>query len=263
MSSPNYSEAAEFIRNNLRLKTFPVAVKFLKDEKEFPEKTRRPAQTLGKRVAICQAVTMARLYGWTVGLTKDDLVCVPAALAFGMSATTDAAASMVKLFCEGNYLKDPEAAGKETASIQKLKKGEYPAILIAPLQRAVFEPDTIVFYGNPAQVMRMIQAWTFHKGERVKGHFGGKIECSEYLIAPFKEQAPRVAVPGMGDRVFSLTQDDEMIFALPGRFLSELLVGLREAGNKVGAQYPVPFFLNFQPEFPPAFKAIGKDIGLL
>jgi uncharacterized protein (DUF169 family) len=263
MSSPNYSEASEFIRNNLRLKTFPVAVKFLKDEKEFPEKTRRPAQALGKRVAICQAVTMARLYGWTVGLTKDDLVCVAAALAFGMGTAPDAAASMVKIFCEGHYHKNQEAAGKEVASIRKLEKGEYPALLIAPLQRAAFEPDTIVFYGNPAQVMRMIQAWTFHKGERVRGNFGGKLECSEYLIAPFKEQAPLIAVPGMGDRYFSLTQDDEMIFALPGRFLNELLEGLREAGKKVGAQYPVPFFLNFQPEFPPAIKAIGKDIGLL
>jgi uncharacterized protein (DUF169 family) len=263
MSSQNFSEASDFIRNNLRLKTFPVAVKFLKDEKEFPEKTRRPAQALGKRIALCQAVSMARLYGWTVGLTREDLICVPAALAFGMSDATDAAATMARLFCEGAYLKDMEAAQKEVASIIKLEKAEYPAIVLAPLHRASFDPDTIVFYGNPAQVMRMTQSWSFHRGERVRGNFGGKIECSEYLIAPFKERAPRIAVPGMGDRVFSLTQDDEMVFALPGAFLKDLLEGLREAGKKVGAQYPLPVFLNFQPEFPPAFKAIGKEIGLL
>ncbi len=263
MTSQNYSEASEFIRNNVRLKTFPVAVKFLKDESGFPEKTRRPSQALGKKIALCQAVTMARLYGWTMGLTKDDLICVPAALAFGLSAAADAAEATVRLFCEGAYLKDPEAARKEVSSIRKLDKGEYAAVVLAPLQRAAFEPDTVVFYGNPAQVMRLIQAWAYHKGERVQGNFGGKIECSEYLIAPFKEQAPRVAVPGMGDRVFSLTQDDEMVFALPGAFLPQLMEGLREAGKKVGAQYPVPFFLNFQPDFPPAFKAIGKEIGIL
>jgi uncharacterized protein (DUF169 family) len=262
MSSPNFSEASDFIRNSLRLKTFPVAAKFLKDEKDFPEKTRRPSQALGKRIALCQAVSMARLYGWTVGLTKDDLVCVPAALVFGMNSAADAAASMAKLLCEGMYLKDPEAARKEIASIAKLDKAEYPAIVFAPLHRASFDPDTILFYGNPAQVMRLTQAWSFHRGERVRGNFGGKVECSEYLIAPLREKAPRIAVPGMGDRVFSLTQDDEMIFSLPGAFLNDLLEGLREAGKKVGAQYPVPFYLNFQPEFPPAFKAIGKDIGL-
>ncbi|MCK9197555.1 MAG: DUF169 domain-containing protein, partial [Syntrophales bacterium] len=72
MNGQNYAEASDFIRNNLRLKTFPVAVKFLK-EKTFPEKTRQPSVVMGKRVAICQAVTMARIYGWTVGLTKEDV----------------------------------------------------------------------------------------------------------------------------------------------------------------------------------------------
>jgi len=263
MSNINFSEASDFIRNSLRLKTFPVAVKFLKDEKEFPEKTRRPAQALGKRIAFCQAVSMARLYGWTVGLTKEDLVCVPGSLAFGMSGAADARASMEKLLCEGMYSKDAEAAGREVSSIVKLEKGEYPAIVFAPLQRASFDPDVIVFYGNPAQIMRMAQAWSFHRGERVRGNFGGKVECSEYLLAPFREKAPRIAVPGMGDRVFSLTQDDEMVFALPGSGLKDLLDGMRDAGKKVGAQYPVPFYLNFQPEFPPFFKVIGKEIGLL
>ncbi len=37
MAGQNYAEAAEFIRNNVRLKTLPLAVKFLK-EKTFPER---------------------------------------------------------------------------------------------------------------------------------------------------------------------------------------------------------------------------------
>jgi len=103
MAEQNFSEAADLIRNNLRLKTFPVAVKFLNDKKDFPEKTRRPSVALGKRVAICQAITMARVYGWTVGLAKEDIVCVPAAIAFGFSASADSSASLGRLFCEGSY----------------------------------------------------------------------------------------------------------------------------------------------------------------
>jgi hypothetical protein len=41
------------------------------------------------------------------------------------------------------------------------------------------------------------------------------------------------------------------------------MTGLQEAGKKVGAGYPVTFFLYFQPEFPPHFKALGKELGLL
>ena len=81
-----YVEIANFIRDDLRLKGFPIAVKYLKNREEFPEKTKQPAIALKKRITICQAVTMARIYGWTVGLTKEDLICVPAMIAFGMAS---------------------------------------------------------------------------------------------------------------------------------------------------------------------------------
>ena len=100
MTAASFKEIADFVRNDLRLKTFPVAVKFVQNPSEFPEKTRQPSVTLGKKVTICQAVTMARVYGWTVGLAKDDLVCVPAMIAFGFSGSEDARASLTKLFCD-------------------------------------------------------------------------------------------------------------------------------------------------------------------
>ncbi len=44
----NYQEAAEFISNDLRLKTLPVAAKFLKEKAGFPEKTRQPSVVFKK-----------------------------------------------------------------------------------------------------------------------------------------------------------------------------------------------------------------------
>jgi len=262
MDSQQLAEASEFLRNSLRLKTFPVAVKFLKDKKDFPEKTRRPSVVMGKRIAICQAVSMARLYGWTVGLAKEDLVCVPAAIAFGFSEAPDSAAALGGLFCSGSYSQSEEVGRAEAATILRLKKGEYEGILLAPLQRAAFEPDTIAFYGNPAQLMRLVHAWTFRTGMRVPGHFGGKVECTEYLLAPFKTMSARLAIPGTGDRVFSMTQDDEIVFSIPGMSLMNLVKDLREAGKKVGASYPIPVYLNFEPEFPKFFKDLGKELGV-
>ena len=263
MGEQNFKEAAEFIRNNLRMKTFPVAVKFLKDSKDFPEKTRRPSQVMGKRVAICQAVTMARLYGWTIGLTKEDLICIPAAITFGFSDAEDPASAVARLLYELSYSQNEEAGVKEATSITRLENGEYEAVLLAPLHRATFEADTLVFYGNPAQIMRFVHAWSYLKGEQVQGSFGGKITCSDYLIVPFKEQIPRVTVPGMGDRTFSITQDDEMVFSMPGSSLTDLIQGLKEAGSKVGAKYPVSEFLNYEPEFPKYFTKLGKELGIL
>ena len=133
---------------------------------------------------------------------------------------------------------------------------------MAPLVRAEFDPDTIAVYGNPAQIMRMIQAWAYLKGERITGNFGGKVECTEYLIAPFKSGAPRVAIPGNGDRIFSMTQDDEMTFSMPEACLEPLIEGLKSAGKNIGAKYPVTFYQNFQPEFPKVYKVLGKELGI-
>jgi len=254
-------EATEFLNASLRLKTFPIGVKFLSSADGFPEKARQPAEFLGKRITICQAVTLARVYGWTVGLTKKDLICVPAMIAFGFTRAADQPATLSKLFCDVSFEPTVEAAKVETASMNYLETGAYPAIALAPLEKELFEPDTVAVYGNPAQIMRMIQGWTYVEGHRVAGNFGGKVECTEYLIAAFKTAAPRVAIPGNGDRIFSMTQDDEMVFSLPGKELPRLVEGLKEAGKRVGARYPITFYQNFQPEFPKTYKVLGEEVG--
>ena len=264
MSETNFKEISDFVRNELRLKTFPVAVKFLKDSNDFPEKTRQPSLVLQKRVTICQAVTMARIYGWTVGLTSKDLICVPAMIAFGFSGSSDDPPStLARLFCEVNFHDDETQARKGINSMNLLENGRFQALVLAPLAKGLYEPDTVVMYGNPAQIMRMVQARVYQSGERINGSFGGKVECSEYLIGPFISQGPKIAIPGMGDRIFSMTQDDEMVLGLPGKDLLVFVKGLREAGNKIGARYPITFYQNFQPEFPKPYKILGDELGIL
>lgn len=262
MNEINYEEISTFLRDDLRLKTYPVAVKFLKDKSDFPLKTRRPSRLLRKRITICQAVTMARNYRWTVGLTKDDLICVPAMIAFGFSGAEDPASSLVRLVCGVNYHENEEMARGELDSIYRLENDEFEAVVLAPLAKGLYEPDTVVIYGNPAQVMRMVQAWVYRTGRRLSGEFGGKLECCEYMIAPFRTEAARPVIPGLGDRIFSMTQDDEMAFALPGKGLGDLVTGLKEAGSRIGARYPVTHYQNFEPEFPKIYQDLGKELGI-
>jgi uncharacterized protein (DUF169 family) len=258
MTSP---EAARFIADELRLRTAPIGVKFLSADDSFPEKTRIPSKHLGKRITICQGVTMARVYQWTVGLSKQDLVCVPAMIAFGFVTGDDRFERLAELFRTVSFHPDDKTARQEVASMSCAGKDDFESMVLAPLERGLFEPDTVVLYGSPAQIMRLIQAWDYHVGERVPGNFGGKVECSEYLSAPFKSGKPNVVIPGQGDRIFSMTQDDEMVFALPGKELIKLTQGLKVAGKKIGARYPITFYQNFQPEFPEPYQALGKELG--
>jgi hypothetical protein len=66
----------EFIRNDLRLKTLPVAAKFLKDKASFLKKP-SILHSHEKRVTIAKR-SYGQVYVWTVGLTQEDLICVPA-----------------------------------------------------------------------------------------------------------------------------------------------------------------------------------------
>jgi uncharacterized protein (DUF169 family) len=263
MNEATFKEVSDGFQNALRLKTFPVAAKFIKNKADIPERARRPSVALGKKIAICQGVTMARNYGWTVALTREDVICVPAAIVFGFSESTDQPASLAGLFTEINFSRNIELGLKETSSMTRFGKGEIEAILMAPLEKASFQPDTILIYGNPAQVMRLNQAWSYMSGERVSGHFSGKVECDEYLIAPFKMQSARVVIPGNGERIFAGTQDDEMAFAFPGKSLFEFADALKAAGKAIGVRYPVTPYQNFQPEFPKAHKELGKELGIL
>ena len=135
MAIVNYAEISDAVREASRMKSFPLAVKFLKSADAFPEKTRSPARDLGKRITICQAVSMVRLYGWTVGLTKEDLICVPAMIAFGFSGAEDIGSTLGELFCAVGFHPEAAPAADEAENMCTLENDAYPAILMAPCPR--------------------------------------------------------------------------------------------------------------------------------
>lgn len=259
----NYQEAARELKGALRLRTEPLGAAFLSKAAALPEKTRRPSQALGKRVTICQGVTMARVYGWSVGLTAEDLICVPGMLAFGLAPEPDPGQELVSLLCDVGFHADTKTARQEVETLTRLGPKVIEALYLAPLERVARDPDVVAVYGNPAQLMRLVQGAVFGLGERVQGDFGGKIECSSYLIGPWKTGRVRVVMPGIGDRIFSMTQDDELVVSFPVRLLEDILKGLAEAGKKIGARYPITFYQNFQPEFPKPYQERAKKWGIL
>jgi uncharacterized protein (DUF169 family) len=258
----DYLKAASELKEALRLRTEPLGVAFFPEAQGLPPKTRQPSKVLGRRVTICQGVTMARVYGWPVGLTQEDLICVPAMLAFGFAPVTEPAQELAQLFCDVGFHSETGPALKEAEALCRFQPQEIGAVYLCPLERLSVEPQVIVVYGNPAQIMRLCNAAAFGLGTRVEGDFGGKVECSSYLIGPYRSGGITVAIPGMGDRIFSMTQDDELVLSLSAAALPGLLTGLKEAGRKIGARYPITVYQNFTPEFPPVYKERATKWGI-
>ena len=64
---------------------------------------------------------------------------------------SDPCGSLAGLLSEVAFSRNEELARREIASMSRFENGEIEAIVLAPLDRASFEPDTVLIYGNPAQ----------------------------------------------------------------------------------------------------------------
>ncbi|MHA2232034.1 MAG: DUF169 domain-containing protein [Candidatus Hodarchaeales archaeon] len=231
------------IEELLRVQTYPLAVKFIQAETEFPEKTRRPDQKL----AICQALTISRKWGWTMGITSSDSGCPGASLAYGWTQIADEE-TMAQFFLGAGYISDEAAAQSLIANVDRLETDKYCGVVISPLTRTRIVPDVILVYGNPAQIMRMVQGAMYKEGKKIKSELAGIMaSCTSGLIRAFTTGEWQVVIPGNGDRVFAVTQDHEMLFAMPAAKAEELIEGMR--AQRV-AKYPIPTAQQMPPPFP-------------
>ncbi len=247
----------KILENYLRLQTFPLAIKMVKGEEKISGKFKKPVQDLDIKVAICQAISISRRYGWSLLLTGDDISCPLAKIAFGFRKS-------VEYYEKGNvacgmYTETLEAGELTEKEVPKFLFKEYEYLAISPLARTQFSPDLIMIYGNSAQIMRLIAAALYKKGGYLNSKISSRLDCAFSIIETMHSRQCKVIVPCYGDRVFGLTQDDEMAFTIPIEKLSEVLFGLEET-HKNGIRYPIPSFLRFTAEFPKQYEHLNQLI---
>ena len=239
----NWMNIGKALEELLRPQTYPLAVKLVKDESEFPERTRRPEE----KIAICQALTISRRSGWTMGITEKDSGCPAASLAYGWSRVIDED-TIAKFFMSAGYASGESAAQTIIENMDRLETGKYRGIVISPLTRTKIVPDVILVYGNPAQVMRLIQGAMYKEGKKIMSDLAGiTASCTLGIIRTFNTSEYQVVIPGNGDRAFALNYDDEMLFAIPAAKADEVVAGTRAQRY---TKYPIPITLRMPPPFP-------------
>ncbi|HEV1994122.1 MAG TPA: DUF169 domain-containing protein [Candidatus Acidoferrum sp.] len=246
---------AREIESHIRPATFPVAVKLFKEEEPLPEKAKRPRRDMKIQIATCQAIAMARRYGWTIAVGEEDLNCPLTKTAFGFSPMTEHYAEG-HLAC-GMYVETLEAGARTEAATHNLPYGQYKHLLIAPASRAEFLPDALIVYGNAAQVMRLLTGALWKRGGSLTSSFTGRVDCSDEVIRTMLSGDFQVILPCYGDRVFAHTEDSEMAFSLPGAKMDELVEGLAGT-HKGGIRYPIPAFLRYTPQYPEHYYELER-----
>jgi len=247
----------EKLRSLINPSTFPVAVKLLKEEAQIPDRAKRPLRDLKVKMAPCQGSAMARRYGWTVAFTREDVGCGIAAHTYGWDRVTDERGA-IQFLTQMNYVADEKAAAEVMAGFLCLEMGQDLVVIYSPLERTKIEPDVILVYVNPAQLMRLIHGATYHSGKPLESNFSGRAaSCTEGVLGAFLHNTPKVVVPGNGDRVWATCQDHEMVMAIPAPLFADVVDGLEKTHQK-GIRYPIPTYMRYRPEI--AFTIPLSDV---
>lgn len=138
----------------LRLKTFPVALKLLENPEELTKNKwiRRPE----RKTTLCQLITIVRTFDWTMGATADDFALPLCASILGLAECPEEIKDGT--IRSLTWCKTKEDGKKCEDSIPKIPVGKYKAVVLAPLVYDPFEPDMVLIYANPAQMILIINA---------------------------------------------------------------------------------------------------------
>jgi uncharacterized protein (DUF169 family) len=237
-------EAAENIYQRLRLDTLPIGVKYLREDDAVPEGFMQPS-SMGQRWSLCQAFTFARRHRGHAAMTAEDNFCLASSLAEGWIKLP------VEDFIQSQRLnkwrKDLEAEIAVQSLFSEIMTPEnqkvvqqHTGFLAAPLATAFFVPDSILIYGNAAQITHVIQALSYDGKNLMVSPFNGYGEsCIKGALLPYLSGKPQVVIPGAGDRAFSQTADDEIAVGMPAQALLSASENLLQSGQEFNLGYPV------------------------
>jgi uncharacterized protein (DUF169 family) len=246
--------------NMLVLRTYPIAIKMLKNEGETPKGAVRPNKDLKTHYSACQAFGVVRRRGTALAMFIDDHWCFEPIIGYGLvEAPQD--------FLDGSgsafFVENKEAARQRSRDIALLPYGKYAGMVLAPLHKANFSPDLTMIYSNASQLRHMLFALMLKNGRRVTSTLDPIWSCVHSIVPSLLKGECEVTVPDPGDFERASTGDDEMIFTVPAGRMKEFMdgvyhyekmgMGYRSFGRDLKGDFQQPpFYLDY-------FKKWGLD----
>ncbi len=245
--------------NMLVLRTYPIAIKMLKNESEIPKGAVRPKKDLKTHYSACQAFGIVRRRGTALAMFIEDHWCFEPIIAYGLVEPP-------KDFLDGSgsafFVENKEAARQRSQDIALLPQGKYPGMALAPLHKANFSPDLTMIYCNASQLRHMLFALMLKNGRRVTSTLDPIWSCVHSIVPSLLNGECEVTVPDPGDFERAGVGDDEMILTVPAGRMKELMDGVYRY-EKMGMGYR-SFGRELKGDFdqPPFYRQYFKQWGL-
>lgn len=223
----NNIELAEQFKNALNLRWSPVAIRLMRPGEEIPEGVMEPPMPL----RYCQSIIVARR-GNCLYMPPRKHACPDGSGILGLVEMSPKLRSG-ELYLLFKKLPDIECAKKMIAGRPEFETGTYGATLAAPLEKASFEPDIVVFTIWPEQAMWMCCAQTYGTGNRqVFRTSGYNSACADLTVQVIKNQEMNITFGCYGARASSEINDFELYVSVPYRQLPALVDSLKKLAVK-------------------------------
>ncbi len=220
----------------LRLRTTPIGMKLFATVKEMEAvpRLRRP-----KAIHTTdQIVGQAARNGWTVGITADDLVGAQCSAVIGLHPRSEEWLSGDRM--AGVWYADQQNASAHQQAMDLAPFGAHRAMAVSPLASGRLDPpDICLIYATPAQMILFINGlqWTGYK--KLEWGCVGESSCADSWGRALATGEPSLSIPCFAERRYGGVMEDELLMALPPRFLPKTLAGLN-ALSRNGLRYPIP-----------------------
>ena len=220
----------------MRLKSFPVGFKMLEKKEDL---SKIPfMRRCEHKTTLCQLITLVRNFDWTVGAVLDDFISPVCPSILGLTDIPD-------IYKDGTFrsivwVKTREDGKKFEESISRIPMGKYEAVAMAPIVYKPFEPDIVLIYANPAQMMLLINALQFEEYEVMNFFCVGESSCSDAIARCYLSGKPSLTIPCYGERRYGHAQDEDLVMALPADVMEKALCGL-ETLYRRGIRYPISY----------------------
>ncbi|MDF1719304.1 MAG: DUF169 domain-containing protein [Minwuia sp.] len=220
----------------LRLRTTPIGMKLFETaaEMEAIPRIRRPRSIH----TTDQIVGQASRLGWTVGITMADLVGAQCGAVIGLRPQDDdwkSGRGMVGVW----YETETDTRAHQEA-MKVVPAGKYEAMAVSPLVAGRLDPpDIAMIYATPAQMILFINGLQWAGYKNLQWGCVGESSCADSWGRALSTDEPSLSIPCFAERRYGGVMEDELLMAIPPRFLPKVIDGLAHlSGN--GLRYPIP-----------------------
>jgi uncharacterized protein (DUF169 family) len=233
-----WKEVDQELKELLRLRTEPVAYARLEREDDLSDM--KDIFRVPQAATFCQVLYMARALRLTIGVGRSDKVGERCMRIHGVQPTTEESMRAEAEMLSSTWFKNPNEAYRQQLDTYRVPPRE--AVVVAPLSIATFEPDVVMVFGNPAQLMLLMCGMQKEKYERFEFSFTGEGACADSLARCYVTGKPSLAIPCYGERSIGQVADDELVIAMPPAEIERAISGMRTLSmTAIGFRYPVAF----------------------